>query len=517
LTRPPAASWREAGGVGFAVALGLGLGLVVLAAQLVLYLGHVGLLDHIEGSVVILGWQYAHGMPLYGLQDGAPRFASFYGPLAYLAPLPGLLLAELLRPPPDLVVAKLPFVLAPVLTLGLMAWHVRRAGAAAVAALFLLAGGLLLGAPVSYWLRPDPLETLLVAGAVTLCATPLAVVGVGVCLGLVVNLKVHAFLYVLPVLLDLWCRRGARAVVVAGLLSLVVFALPFLAPGISFADYRFGLAQQVGGRAPNPALLLTWFSWSALLAVPLLLSLTVPSPPESAVNASAADRRQVWAVLGVLALLAYPATFPGAGPYHLLPLLPVLADTYGRLRPCRPLARLAPFALLAAGLTQSALALVAIAGLGGLGAATREATRLADTVMPNEVQVGYGESWRGYQLSQLTRTVLALRGIPARIDAQVLLELHYVGIDGARRWWSLVGPCGLDVWLIPHDETPFAVPSFYYGYDGQPLFDAAFRAAFQAHYRRERSGVAFDLWRRVTPVADCPARSPEPPPGRWPG
>ena len=49
------------------------------------YLGLGAYLDHIEGSVVVSGWEYiSNGMPLYQLQDGVPRFATYYGPLSYL-------------------------------------------------------------------------------------------------------------------------------------------------------------------------------------------------------------------------------------------------------------------------------------------------------------------------------------------------------------------------------------------------------------------------------------------------
>src|ERR1700722_4081659 len=99
------------------VSLFLALGLLVSAGAL--YLCQAAFVDHIESSVLIVGWQYLHGMPMYGIDSGAPHFATYYGPLAYLAPLPALLLFG-----PGVTSAKLIFVLAPLAAAALLAWHV---------------------------------------------------------------------------------------------------------------------------------------------------------------------------------------------------------------------------------------------------------------------------------------------------------------------------------------------------------------------------------------------------------
>jgi len=60
----------------------------ILATECVRSLGLGAYLDHLEGNIDIGGWQWAHGVPIYAMQDGITRFANIYGPLAYLAPLP---------------------------------------------------------------------------------------------------------------------------------------------------------------------------------------------------------------------------------------------------------------------------------------------------------------------------------------------------------------------------------------------------------------------------------------------
>ena len=54
---------------------------------------------------------------------------------------------------------------------------------------FLLVAALLLFSPMSFWVRPDPIETLLVAGAVVSTPSRRRSIWVGICLGLAVNLK----------------------------------------------------------------------------------------------------------------------------------------------------------------------------------------------------------------------------------------------------------------------------------------------------------------------------------------
>ena len=176
----------------------------------------------------------------------------------------------------------------------------RRRTLPALAALLYLISGLLIFCPVAYWMRPDPLETLLVAVAVILCPLRYGAVGVGICLGIMANLKLHAFAYAIPVLFDLLQRRGWRAAALAVTSSVGVFLLPFLAPGIAFTDYRFALSQHVGTRAPEPGLALDWLLYSVLLSVPLLAALAYPAPRSPAAIADTPGQRSgcrsCWAI-----------------------------------------------------------------------------------------------------------------------------------------------------------------------------------------------------------------------------
>ena len=462
------------------VLLGLVLTSAVLAIEWWRNLRLDAYLDHIEGNIDIGGWLLVHGVPLYAMQDGVAQFANIYGPLAYLADMPGMVLLG-----PGIIASKLPAVLALLAMLGLTAFRFRRdAPMPAIQGLFLLIAGLTALSPMSFWTRADPFEALLVATALAAAASP---VWVGICIGLAVNFKIHAFLYFLPILWELWTRRGWRAAppVMAVSIAGLTFLAPFLLPGISLHDYLAILLQQIGGRARTDDLLAPVFAYGVALALPVLL-------PLCRRQVSSSDRRYGVAALVSLALIAYPASFPGAGPYHFLPLLPVLAETHKRLAPAGIGAQFAVFPLLFFAAATTHLCLAQIAERQTWHAYAEEALALARQFPLGTVDIGYGDNKRSYEITQLAKTELSLHGYPRWIDAQILMELRKTGIDGSRRWVPYLSECRVGRWLMPRGEEPFAVRSYFY--DSGLLFDDSFRAAFAEHYRPVAQSEHFTVW-----------------------
>jgi hypothetical protein len=457
------------------------IAVLALATECFDYLRLAAYIDHIENMVVINGWQYlTKGMALYQLQDGTPRFATFYGPLTYLS----VALAPLLLGA-GIVASKLAPLLAVSATVILMAVHFFRRStvAQALPGFFFVVTGLLLFSPMSFWTRADPFETLLVAIAVLLAARPLAI---GIAIGLAVNFKVHAFVYFLPILVEMLADRRWRALLTIAATSSLVFFIPFLMPGISLHDYVAVLAQQAGHRGPTsrqnivPILTAIW-----LLGVPLVWTMATEQQPTR-------DRIYALAALAALILLIYPANLPGSGSYHLLPLVPVLAEAFWRLRPQGSLVRAAVLPTLITGLWMTHLSMHTMAMRRGWDPVAADALALAQASPTRPVQIGYGEN-ESYEISQLSRTLLSLNGHPALIDAQSLIELQQIGIDGSTRWLPYLTECGVKRWLMPKGETPFATTNYYYDSDA-PLFDPEFRQALLSHYRVVSSGQYFNVW-----------------------
>ncbi len=436
-------------------------------------------LDHIEGNIVVGGWLWwTDGAPIYALQDGYAQFANIYGPLAYLAPLPGMWLLG-----PGVMAGKFTSALALAATIGLTIYRFRRgAPMAAVQGIFLLVAGFAALSPMSFWTRADPFEALLVAAGLGLAASP---AGLGLCIGLAVNFKIHAFLYFLPILWELWTRRGWRAGPPLIACAAAAFVAPFLLPGISLHDYLAILAQQIGGRARTDDLLAPVAAYGIALALPVLLPLCRRALPPEARNYGVA-------ALAALALIAYPASFPGAGPYHFLPLLPVLAEARKRLAPSSLGAEFSVFPLLFFAAATTQIALAQLDERRGWHAYAAEALALARAAPPGTVDIGYGDNQRSYEIAQLAKAELSLHGYPRRIDGQILMELRKTGTDGSRRWIADLTDCRTRRWLLPGGEQPFLVRSYFY--DNGLVFSDAFRDAFLAHYRPAGGSAHFTLW-----------------------
>jgi hypothetical protein len=297
---------------------------------------------------------------------------------------------------------------------------------------------------------------------------------------------VHAFFYFLPLLVDLWWSRGWRALLTASGIAAATFVVPFFSPRISFENYVSGLAQQIGGRGQTLSQI--WPIWITLSL--LLLPIAIPLVAQRQQQ----QRAKVYAAagLGTAVLLLYPATAPGCGAYHFLPLVPVLADVRHRLRPEGISAQFAPVAILVVASLSASQLLQEIGAERGSASVAAEALGLARESSIQPVQVGYGDNRHSYQLSQLSRTVLALNSYPALIDAHVLMELREVGIDGSDRWIPYLSQCRIQRWLLPKGERPFAVVSYFY--DNKLLFSNRFRHAFFEHYKLVVHTKSFDLW-----------------------
>jgi hypothetical protein len=464
------------------VIVALFLSVLGLGIQCYQYLLLEAYFDHIEGNVLINGWQWAHGAPLYELLDGMPKLANLYGPLTYVVQTPVLLLFGA-----GVTASKATSLLALMATVGVMGAHLfhRSSPRQALHGCFYLGAGLLLFGARGFWLHPDPFELLLVAVAVALTAERRGALLVGVCIGLAVNFKVHAFVYFLPILGDLWWIGGWRILPIAAICSGATFLAPFLAPGISLPDYVVTLSQQVAEQSPSSSLTFLNVIYIAVLILPLVLPLVARHHPTR-------DRIYAWATLASLAALVYPASMPGAGPHHFLPLVPVFAEARRRLQSQSIAAEFAPLLMLFLGYFAMRGTLDHMGSKKGWDLISSEALALARRSPVQSVHIGYGDNSRSYEISQLSKTVLAFNSYPAVVDAQILMELRQSGAEASARWVPYLAQCRIERWLLPKGEQPFATLSYYY--DGGRLFSEEFRRTFFRHYKLVASSEHFDVW-----------------------
>jgi hypothetical protein len=481
------------------------LGLVLAIGTLASYLAIVVwyalqpfYVDYAEPTMAAIAWLAHTGQPMYPTADAAERYAHMYGPMAFLIPAwPMALLG------PGIPASKIAGALAGVLT-PLIVWRTARFHLDARAALIVtaIAAGLSLAfGPVAFWNRPDAF--LLVLAAATLwCAVAarpiLAVVGIGVALGVLVDLKLTGPLYALPALALLALRVGPLPVLGSILLGGVVAAAPFvLSDGASFAAYRHWVALSASNglelRTLRPNL-----EWAAFLLAPLCAGLLV-------------RRHDAWplsryaALVGGLAVgvigVVIAAAKPGAGPYHLLPFVPavalILAIHWDGLAEARAASHPS---LGAAGVAfVSTLAVVA----GGrqaylFGEASRiDAGAVAEiaavlAARPGQtIALGYGNE---DESRTFARVVPVFAGHPYLFDMPAIQEHQMSGVELPPAAFDAMARCRITTWLIPKGGAPFTMRNGYPRTGYRFLFPAAFQEAFHRRYRKVDETPRYDVW-----------------------
>jgi hypothetical protein len=446
--------------------------------------------DYAEPSVVAIGWLFHAGQPVYHLPEAAERYSHIYGPLAFV--LHGYALAAL---GPGLLVSKSTSAAAALIALALtflaVRRHATRAGAIALTGLVAL---LLLGFKnFSYWTRPEPFQLLAVSASLVLATrggVVLAAIGVGVASGVLWNLKITGPLYSLPILVLFAQRAGWRACSAAIAIGAATAALPFvLYDNVSLANYLhwFRLSARTG-------LLLSTLKqnleWALYLCVPLFLSSFAGPAPAS-------WRRAATALVSGIALLSVAAAKPGAGPYHLMAFLPVIAYLVAQRTggAGAHLDRSVPRAALAFTAAAIVVALMEQATFLRTMNERRARDEAGDVerfarAHQGSIQMGYGTS----ESASLVRPILVFRDGAYAIDQPAVRELQLEGLEMPAATLDALAACRVAYWLIPKGEAPFGGRNGYAAVHLRPLYPDAFRARFLATHTRTASTDYYDVW-----------------------
>jgi hypothetical protein len=435
--------------------------------------------DFAEPSVASIAWLFDRGLPVYHAVDAAERYSHMYGPLAFM--LPGWFLAIA---GPSILTSKLAGVLAGLFSIVAVYRLLRSTTATpqrALALTGLFALLCLMFRNTSFWIRPDSFSLLF--AALALLATTsrrgwLAAMGVGVCTGVLVNLKLTGPLYVLPAFAILGVRLGA----IAAIATVVVAALPFVAfANVSLANYLTWVTLSAGNG-------LLWsglrhnLEWSLFLLLPLI-------------SARVRDRTIVFAALivGVVGV-AIAASKPGAGPYHLLPFLPAVLYLFARHAEAMPIRGFAATAVIVATLQQLYFVGVMRSEAAETAIAANDVMSALDANPGQTMAMGYASA--GERLTYV-RPAIVFRTGRYPIDAPAVQEFQMSGLDLPPATIDAVQRCAIAIWLIPTGAAPFEGPNKYPSQHERPLFSDAFRRAFLATYIRDSgvNGRAFDAWR----------------------
>ena len=488
---------RVAANIGAAAALAA---LVAYAAVAMWYAADPRYFDPAEPTIPIVGWLFTLGEPIYHDVGAATRYAHMYGPLGFIPH--GLVLQAL---GPGIAASKLLGVLAGLATLGLT-WAAlttvatRRQAAVLTGACALV---FLAFRNYTFWTRPDPL--LLAASAAALVvvvrARGLAAgVGLGLLTGVLTGLKITGPLYAAPLVALLTARDGWRAGLVALGAAAPVAVLPFALPNVSLANYVTWIELSARNGLVFAALRQN-VDWAAFLVLPLVVVWL------GAGARLRRDRALVFAgaaLAGSLLAVCLAASKPGAGPYHLLPFVPLfaygvatgLAAAVGDVR-----TRVAAPVILAWVVTATVAAVVQqvsfFATLGETsGRAEVEDVRGFLARQPGLV-VQMADS--PYDRPTFARPLLTFASGVYLIDPPAVQEHQLSGVPLPAATLAAIRACRVDAWLVPATTEPFTGRNRYPALSLAPLFPAEFREAFHAAYTRAERIDHYDVWRCRAP------------------
>lgn len=497
---------------------------IVLAATLLLifpligiwYLRTDGFAGEVEPIVSSLAWLVQGGHPLYTAFDAAERYSVLYGPAVFLTN--GLFLKLL---GPTLASAKVASLLGGIGSLLFLYGAVSRErrdavalGATTLATLYFWTQGFAV-----YLVRPDALLLFAVGlglfGAVRLRRW-LALATVAAAVGFAINLKVHGGLYFVPVLGLVWRRFGWRDTIVTSLGAVAVVGAPFLFHDqISLRNYLGWLRNAVSHGLELSTLDQTLRYAVFLLLPPLGLLLAVPG------------RYRLWSRFGLDVALLLPvyglilvlAAKPGAGPVHLLPLVPTTVFLFAEiLRASLEQAAFAPLERTVRGSRQwlrpvlvATVATALLAGSVNIYRAVRyvdyeinQTPHLAEDVQeimreyPDlTISMACGGERLSFQATWL-RPLLVFADNPVLIDPISVMDSSLSGRQISQRTYQALTDGKIAVWLVPRRQIPFAKRNWYSPH--LPLFSERFQEHFMACYTPRAHSRYFDLrfWNGLT-------------------
>lgn len=484
---------------GSALVLGLYLAVVVW------YVALPGFAGEVEPLIASVSWAVQNGAPLYHDAGAAEHYSVLYGPTVFLTN--GWFLRLL---GPSVPAAKAAGGLAAMLGLAFLYLALRPARSRRLALVLTAAAALLYWCegPFSYNSRPDPFLLAAVSFGL-LCAVrarpALAIAGVAAAIGFGANLKIHSGLFFVPVLVLLGQRLGPRTALVAAAGGLGLTAAPFLLhPAISARNY-FSWLLQAAQHGLDGTTFLRTFQLTLYLASPAAIALF---PSFRAGDALRRRRSYVAALVAVTGLVLLPASKPGAGLVHPMPLVPLAIFLAGDLvAECRRRAGCWRVALASGRLgavTGLALAILLVGTVTEyrcvrrVGHENEHAAGVSSDIQrilaayPGQTIAmacgGEGSSFRDtYQ-----RPLLAFAGQPLLLDPIAVMESEFADRPLPDSTLQAVGEGRIGIWLVPRGREPFRKRNWYP--DHEPIFSDEFVRLFRRHHRLRDRSEFFDLW-----------------------
>ena len=461
-------------------------------------------LDHAESDAAVLAWRLMTGQSLYAGTDSAEQFFSLYGPmLCIFSGLPFLLFE------PSVALSKLGNSAACISSVGLFAIYTwRRYGADYFGiGVLIFACYPLIATAAGLWIRPEPYTYFLVTAA--LAATLLSerrdtmwtAVAIAICAGLAMNLKIHSFVYFVPLVMKYGVSRWRIEWPVMFVVAIAVFVLPFALPNVSFTNYVQGVAEFASGRELHWNALRSAIKFSFMFTAPGLFLLTLIAARRAPLSRPDKIYSAVFFLCVVLNL--YPSSLPGSTWYHLVPFFPIAVDLnlrYLRALEVRPRLWLTGHAAVALTLIilcvtpQKRLMKIMYKASAWSHEITAEITKAMQSFPGQSIQLGYDFDTAVHYRWTFVRPVIAFAGHPLTVSGVLGMERQFARKDTSSAKIKWIKACRTDVWLIPIGHGRSFSMTSHYG-DGQSAFGKQFQTAFYETYEKTEITKHFSVWR----------------------
>ncbi len=474
------------------------------------YGAFAGYLDHSEAAIAFRAWLSIGGGDLYPSPASETYLLTAYGPLAFF--VNGGVTALF---GPSITASKGAALGSAVLSLAFMAGFIYRTFGWPYLGpgILVFACYLLFAAPYTLWARPDPLMIFLVS--IALFATTVdgagarrwtAPVVIAVCVGLSVNLKIHSFIFFVPIVWHYCARRRLRVWPVMIAVAVAVILLPFTLPQVSPWHYVDGIRELAQAREIQFEKIPHSLRFAVVYLSPgVVLGLAYVA---RAGKVPAADMGYFAVLVGCVGVAFFSTLLAGTYWYHLVPFFPVSLDLilrFARTVEDRRTAFAAIMAFVAVVFViltvtpQKRLHRVMTDRGDRAREVAGEVTSILQRHRGETVQMGYGEDVaETYRLSYF-KPLLAHAGNIMTVDGHADMEAGFAGIsENAARIAHLTN-CRTDLWLIPKDEAPFALKSYYPrppagAKTGHFLYSDDFRKAFLSAHKKIDAHTFFDVW-----------------------
>jgi hypothetical protein len=448
--------------------------------------------SHLEPTIVSNSWMMYRGVPLYHDLSSWQRTSLLYGPMLNIIQVGSMLLLG-----PSVFSAKMPTVLALFFAIAELAILFRREfKSVATFGILILILQLMIFEISVFCAKADGLLFYFAVSALFAALIPNFIISslmIGFALGVSVNLKIHAPLYFIPIIALYLSRHSSSGLFLSAVVAIAMAIIPFsIIPQISFPHYWEWLKV-----AAHHGFHQGLFLWNLEFAFFFLLPAYYFSTHQSKTMLPRSFRIFLFSLIFATASVIFIASKDGAGPGHLIPLLPAFlyATVFLYHMKVDFLANRKSYAFLVAfiftlaifGFKNSAYAAKQIYPYA-VKNISQDLQAITKSNPTERIAMGYGGD---YALTWY-RPVLTFQDHPQWLDAAALMDMQAAGIEMPPSTQAAMESCKTTLWLIPKWGRPFDQKNFYDS--KKQLFSVSFKQAFLQRYEMKKRTPYYDLW-----------------------